>query len=440
MRFLSFTLLCGLLITHLCAQTLQQVITTDAEPNESITQFNDLGVVGISGSNRFVRIVRGTIQPDGDLDFFRFQVLQAGTYTMRVDTTYDSVITLYNSSGAILAENDDDEPGNNNLGNRDTSYTNTDSGITRTLQPGFYFVRVMSVASSGPLAQFRYSLRLFDGSNAPDVDPYEVDQTNNTFETATYIGPLSEQVTNITNGFLRYRNTDFDYYKVEIGAGNMQVRTFGATDTILTVYDSAFNPLATNDDDPFDALNTFQSRVNLNNLAAGEYYIRVEGYNYPGGRAGGWYDITISGVSPLQRRISGFIETSITPLSGIPLNFKIRPAGSNTILRQHNVTTTEGGAYTFVTGFTSGTYDIACKGPTTLTKIARNVSLNANVTGLGFFLRNGDINGDDRIDDVDLLIVLFGFGTPNGDLNGDGITDDIDLLIVLFNFGQEGEQ
>jgi hypothetical protein len=49
----------------------------------------------------------------------------------------------------------------------------------------------------------------------------------------------------------------------------------------------------------------------------------------------------------------------------------------------------------------------------------------------------GDVNGDDCIDDADLLAVLFAFGggDPNADLNGDGIVDDADLLLVLFNFG-----
>ncbi|MFQ3610763.1 MAG: hypothetical protein SNJ72_04620 [Fimbriimonadales bacterium] len=51
----------------------------------------------------------------------------------------------------------------------------------------------------------------------------------------------------------------------------------------------------------------------------------------------------------------------------------------------------------------------------------------------------GDVNGDDCIDDADLLEVLFQFGQSgtslSGDLNRDGLVDDADLLIVLFNFG-----
>jgi hypothetical protein len=63
---------------------------------------------------------------------------------------------------------------------------------------------------------------------------------------------------------------------------------------------------------------------------------------------------------------------------------------------------------------------------------------NVNVT-----LVPGDINGDNIIDDADLLQVLFAFGQSGSnrpeDLNGDSTVDDADLLLVLFNFGRTGE-
>jgi len=50
------------------------------------------------------------------------------------------------------------------------------------------------------------------------------------------------------------------------------------------------------------------------------------------------------------------------------------------------------------------------------------------------------VNGDDVIDDADLLAVLFEFGQSGSpaDLNNDGVVDDADLLTVLFNFGSGG--
>jgi hypothetical protein len=49
----------------------------------------------------------------------------------------------------------------------------------------------------------------------------------------------------------------------------------------------------------------------------------------------------------------------------------------------------------------------------------------------------GDANRDGRVDDADLLIVLFNFGSTGGqgDVDNNGTVDDADLLIVLFNFG-----
>lgn len=54
----------------------------------------------------------------------------------------------------------------------------------------------------------------------------------------------------------------------------------------------------------------------------------------------------------------------------------------------------------------------------------------------------GDANNDGRVNNADLLIVLFnfgqsGFGLP-GDVNNDGTVNNADLLIVLFNFGCGG--
>ena len=57
--------------------------------------------------------------------------------------------------------------------------------------------------------------------------------------------------------------------------------------------------------------------------------------------------------------------------------------------------------------------------------------------GGGFTGVFGNVNGNNIVDDADLLQVLFNFGSndPAADTNGDGVVDDADLLTVLFNFG-----
>ncbi|MFN4033496.1 MAG: hypothetical protein ACK4ME_07730 [Fimbriimonadales bacterium] len=74
--------------------------------------------------------------------------------------------------------------------------------------------------------------------------------------------------------------------------------------------------------------------------------------------------------------------------------------------------------------------------------LAKKVSLNLTGTvNQNFALTNGDVNGDNVVDDADLLQVLFNFGGNDAaaDVNGDNVVDDADLLIVLFNFGSVGD-
>ncbi|MEJ5384678.1 MAG: dockerin type I domain-containing protein [Fimbriimonadales bacterium] len=76
-----------------------------------------------------------------------------------------------------------------------------------------------------------------------------------------------------------------------------------------------------------------------------------------------------------------------------------------------------------------------------------NVNVSGTVDLGAISLPNGDANGDQVVDDADLLEVLFAFGgdvsqdpaAATADLNQDGTVDDADLLIVLFNFGAQGE-
>ncbi|MFQ3610048.1 MAG: hypothetical protein SNJ72_01010 [Fimbriimonadales bacterium] len=429
------------LVMSVSAQTTLIQFYNEQEINDSTGLATDLGVVGVSGGQRLVKIVRGLINPDNDIDWFRIQIPSTGTYTVRVDTTFDSVVSIHNSSGTLIAENDDDVPGNNNLGNRDTSFTNADSGITLTLNSGIYLVQVRSIASAGDLARLRYTLRIFDGATFRDSDPYEASGTNNTFATATNIANLADDFTLIDNAFLTYRQADLDHYRIEIGNGDLTVRTIGATDTIVTVYNSAFSPLASNDDDPHDPFNPFTSRVSLTNLPAGVYYIRVEGFAYGGGPAGGWYDVLLTDYTPVRRNLTGRVEMSHNAIQTVPFELKILQPGSNTLRQQRTFNTNPAGNFATYTSIMSGTVDLAVKAPTSLVRKIRNVSLNSDVSGLVFNLINGDLNGDNVIDDADLLIVLFAFGSndANADLNGDGVVDDADLLIVLFNFGAVGD-
>jgi hypothetical protein len=124
---------------------------------------------------------------------------------------------------------------------------------------------------------------------------------------------------------------------------------------------------------------------------------------------------------------------------GAPLTLELRH-GSNTV--QTIATTLDAYGRFSERVANPGTYTIRAKAAGYLSVSVPSVSIASG----GFAYLNlrfqtlGDVNGDDVIDDADLLQVLFAFGggDPQADLNGDGTVDDADLLTVLFNFGAGG--
>lgn len=102
------------------------------------------------------------------------------------------------------------------------------------------------------------------------------------------------------------------------------------------------------------------------------------------------------------------------------------------------------GSYTAVTSLVGSNATVSAKinGGSWLRQRQPVANLNGVVT-VDFMLLNGDVNRDNRVDDADLLGVLFDFGRVgsnlNADLNRDERVNDGDLLIVLFNFGAIGD-
>ncbi|MCS6923918.1 MAG: hypothetical protein NZM10_06015 [Fimbriimonadales bacterium] len=104
--------------------------------------------------------------------------------------------------------------------------------------------------------------------------------------------------------------------------------------------------------------------------------------------------------------------------------------------------TIDAGGVTFATG---GTFNLGgTVGQPDATRLDELQGGNFRLTG-GFWFTiptciptNGDVDGNNCVDDADLLSVLFNFGATGAnlaDVNCDATVDDADLLIVLFNFG-----
>ena len=99
--------------------------------------------------------------------------------------------------------------------------------------------------------------------------------------------------------------------------------------------------------------------------------------------------------------------------------------------------------FTYSIAVTPGLYNgLRITAPRCLARNIPGLRRLLGTTTVDFSLTLGDVNGDNIIDDADLLAVLFEFGNSTNapaDLNGDGIVDDADLLTVLFNFGAQGD-
>lgn len=125
---------------------------------------------------------------------------------------------------------------------------------------------------------------------------------------------------------------------------------------------------------------------------------------------------------------------------GVPLTLKLM--NGNTTVETIDTTLDAYGKFS-VRVQTPGSYSVVAKAGTWLSKRQNSVSLsNGGWTYLRFNMDvNGDVNGDNIIDDSDLAQLLTDFGTEESasDLNGDGIVDDSDLALLLENFGLSGE-
>jgi len=141
-------------------------------------------------------------------------------------------------------------------------------------------------------------------------------------------------------------------------------------------------------------------------------------------------DVNISGtqVQVLITRLAGALQARITPIAcqnnpydanwqKVTLRLDDNDGDANNFLR------VEGYLFCFQNPGTFATAIID--------------TMDWEAYGGGFTGVFGNVNGDNIVDDADLLQVLFNFGSDDAatDTNGDGVVDDADLLTVLFNFG-----
>jgi len=278
MRFL--TILAGTLGLWLVAKAqIQMARLQEQEPNNSLDA--PQVITTLLNSSEGVVIFPATIDPANDRDYYRFRVRQSGTYSVRVDSNRDTVLTLYDSRGTMLARNDNG--GNPDIPNR------LASGITAVLDAGDYIVEVRYAVWTGVC---RYALRLFPGEQAPDGDYTE---PNDTSDHAVPLGSFTGGELLSDSGFSTYGGGDVDVYtfKSAVPITGLRIRTETYIDTVMRVYTPDGN-VYENDDSSWDPLNGLASEVYLPVGFAGTYFIEVRTY----GAWGGYYRLRINAELP----------------------------------------------------------------------------------------------------------------------------------------------
>jgi hypothetical protein len=135
-----------------------------------------------------------------------------------------------------------------------------------------------------------------------------------------------------------------------------------------------------------------------------------------------------------------YIPTS----AGIPGAVELQDS-TGKILETHSITLDSSGGYSFTTNLT-GSYTACAKCWHWLAK-AMPVTISGGSSTVNFTLKNGDVNGDNFVEDQDYSIMGEAWysivGDPNynasADLNGDGAVEDQDYSIMGLFWYQSGD-
>ncbi len=197
----------------------------------------------------------------GDQDWVRFTAVAGGFYrleTANLESRADTVISLFNSSLTLLAEDDD---GGEGLGSRLIWYAPAD---------GTYYLRVRHYSSSIGGAQTGYTLRVGSYYTPANPDEYEPD---NTLSAAK---PIVVNSSAQRHNFHVAGDQDWVYFDASRGV-NYTITTSDLgtrADTVLELYDGSGTLLAYNDD-----YSGWASRIAWQATADGRFYVKVRQFN-----------------------------------------------------------------------------------------------------------------------------------------------------------------
>jgi hypothetical protein len=245
----------------------------EAEPNDGLSEANDIGTISVKST------LCASIDPAGDIDFFKFKVADDQGGLLKITPT-----NLDNKMILVLY-------GYNQSQKR---YLPEASGGTLSVfvAPGTYYlrvedmlckdssyIRVIRVGGGGSQdSSYNYALNLSLSQITCDKEP------NDSFAQAKSMGTLNASAALLEKGCIS--SNDVDYFQFDVLENmSVTVKTITDGDTFICLYDSNEQSLDCNDD-----YYGLSSRIDRE-LRPGNYYVKVGGY---GGGEVFAYELSVS--------------------------------------------------------------------------------------------------------------------------------------------------
>ena len=192
----------------------------------------------------------GALERAGDVDYFRFEVAQAGSLTVETTGATNTVGYLGGATGGWLSQ-DDDAGADGNF------------RIVRQVTAGTYYVAVVGANRRMATGTYTLAVRFTSGGAGGG----RADDHGNTRGQATRVG-----LNTTVEGVLERRG-DVDYFQLTVTrAGTLEVETSGTTDTFGYLGDATGRWLSRNDDTAGDVNFRIERQV-----TAGTYYVAIVG-------------------------------------------------------------------------------------------------------------------------------------------------------------------
>ncbi|MEM9213001.1 MAG: S8 family serine peptidase [Cyanobacteria bacterium P01_F01_bin.150] len=221
---------------------------------------------------------------DLDVDFIRIRSPQAGILEVDVDsftdlsiTDYvDTTLSLFDSDGNLLAENDDYDSLDPRIQFQiaaDTDYYVAVAGYGN----GSFDPFLTGSGSPGATGDYRLSSRLLPSAQLSSLSDGGIE---NLAVTTIHLNEIIEGDIGTDDSFT-IGAADIDMYQFQPSAtGTVSIRTFAnesfSADTVLRLFDSSGNEIAFNDD---ESSTTRSSFIQASVTAGQDYFIGVNGYS-----------------------------------------------------------------------------------------------------------------------------------------------------------------